>query len=80
MNFWKVLRRLKNFEMIKLTNSFSKGNANITVIVRSEKMLELILIGILVVLIAIARNIKLLGEKLLENSEKQNETKKKERD
>ncbi|MFC7319804.1 hypothetical protein [Halobacillus campisalis] len=43
-------------------------------------MLELILIGILVVLIAIARNIKLLGEKLLENSEKQNETKKKERD
>ncbi len=43
-------------------------------------MLEIILIGILVVLIAIARNIKLLGEKLLENLEKQNQTKRKERD
>lgn len=38
---------------------------------RSEKVLELILFGILVVLIIIARNIKLIGEKLLNNSEEQ---------
>lgn len=41
-------------------------------------MLELILFGILVVLIVIARNIKLIGEKLLKNSEEQSGVKKEE--